>query len=115
MTNKKASKLSQEQKEEIKAIVTGKDEGVYETLEIVPVVTKGEARFNAIVEALKNGKQYLMKVGYSRNSVYVLLKKLKEKGINAIFGKTQTGVTSENKPVYQFVIMPTKTPEPKKD
>lgn len=99
MTNKKTTKLSEEQKEEI-----GINQGVYDVVEIIPQTTKSEQTFNEIVEALKNGKYYVMRLGFSRNSVYNLIKKLKENAqIEACFGETKTG-EKDGKAIMQFAI-----------
>lgn len=96
--------------------VLGKNQGVYDNLEIIPQTTKSEQKFEEIVTALNKGKQFLMREGYTRNSVYVLIKKLREEAkIEACFGLTQTGVypkgTLNNKksdisgsPILQYVL-----------
>jgi hypothetical protein len=108
-------------------IVIGKPQGVYENLVIVPQTTKSEQKFDEIVQALKDGKQFLMREGYTRNSVYVLLKKLDEEAkVKASFGVTQTGVypkgTMDSKkkdisgqPINQYVLFPMKKEEAKKE
>ena len=87
MTNKKAVKISEEIKTEIKGII----QGAYDTIEIVQPTTKREQTFKEIVDALKAGKYFVMREGYTRNSIYVLLRNLKEKAsLNVTFGETQT-------------------------
>lgn len=103
MTNKKTTKLSEEQKEEIKEIV-GMNQGAYDVVEIIPQTTQSEQTFNEIVKALKNGKYYVMRLGFSRNSVYNLIKKLRENAqIEACFGETKTG-EKDGKAIMQFAI-----------
>ena len=80
--------------------IVGIAQGSYDDIELIPVITKREETFNEIVEALKNGKFYVMREGYTKNSVYVTIKKLREKAdINVSFVKTKT---AEN--LTQFVL-----------
>jgi hypothetical protein len=107
--------------------VLGKNQGVYDNLEIIPQTSKSEQKFEEIVKALNEGKQFLMREGYTRNSVYVLLKKLKEEAkIEACFGLTQTGVYPKGsmdskkkdisgQPILQYVLFRQKKEESKKD
>lgn len=55
--------------------------GAYDENELVilPSISKREQEFNAMIEALKNGKYFVLKAGYTKNSVYILLNKIKEK------------------------------------
>jgi hypothetical protein len=79
--------------------VVGLPQGTYDTVEILPETTKSEQTMNEIVAALEAGKYFVMREGYTRNSVYILLKKLREKhGIEAVFATTQ------NNNVKQFVL-----------
>lgn len=82
-------------------------QGAYDNVELVPQTTKRERNFEEIVNALKAGKFFVLREKYSRNSVYVLLRNLKEKAnIKACFGVTQT--EKDGKTVKQFVIFLTK-------
>lgn len=75
MTNKKGTQLSEEQKTEIKGIVTG----FYDTVEIVPKVSKGDERITEIANSLLNGKYYVFADGTAQQNVYNTLKRLKVK------------------------------------
>jgi len=102
MTNSKATKLSQETKTEIKEIV-GLKQGVYDAIEIIPNTTKRAEDFNEMVSALKAGKFFVLREGYTRNSVYVTLKRLEDKAqVKASFGQTKTVV--DGKEVKQYVL-----------
>lgn len=98
MPNKK-NPISEESKEEIKGFV----QGAYDNVELIPQESKKEKSYNEIVEALKADKFYVMREKFTRNSVYVLLKKLKETSqLEASFGVTvKDGIK-------QFVLFPKK-------
>jgi len=84
----------------IETEIVGIAQGSYDDIELIPVITKREEFFNEMVEALKNGKFYVMREGYTKNSVYVTIKKLKEKAnIKVSYAKTRT---AEN--LTQFVL-----------
>jgi hypothetical protein len=90
------------QKTETKEVV-GLTQGAYDSIELVPTVTKTEAVFNEMVEALNKGKFYVMRVGYTKNSVYTTIHKLEEKAnIKASYAQTKTVV--DGKEVSQFVL-----------
>lgn len=87
----------------------GIKQGIYDKVELIPQTTKAKETFNEIVTALKDGKYYIMRLGFSRNSVYNLLKKLKEESqIEACFGQTKTATTKDGKDILQYVIFPKK-------
>lgn len=92
------------EKTEIKPL--GIVQGVYDIIEIVPFTTKRERYYDEIVSALKAGKFFVMREGYNRNGIYLLLRKLKEKSnVNAVFGQTQTGTNPETKkPILQYAL-----------
>ena len=84
----------------IETEIVGIAQGSYDDIELIPNTTKREETFNEIVEALTNGKFYVMREGYTKNSVYITIKKLREKAnINVSFAKTRT---AEN--LTQFVL-----------
>lgn len=67
-------------------------EGINDNIVIVPRVTKRESKFNDIVDAVKNNHKWVLPEKYSQNSVYVLLRKIREVAkINCDYGKTDTG------------------------
>lgn len=81
----------------------GMKQGIYDSVVIVPQSTKREQFFDDIVKALKEGKFFVLREGYSRNGVYILLRKLKEKAnINAVFGITET--KTDDKTIKQFAL-----------
>lgn len=74
-------------------------EGAHDDVELKPMINKSEVKFNLIVDSIKAGKKWVLRAGYTQNSVYVLLKKLREKAnINATYGVTV------NDGVEQYVI-----------
>ena len=77
----------------------GIKQGVYDSIVIVPQTTQREQTIEEITTALKDGKFFVMREGYTRNSVYTLIRNLKEKyNIAACFGVTETNG------VKQFVL-----------
>ena len=77
-------------KQETKEI--GLSVGAYEEseLEIIPSTTKREEYFNSMVASLREGKFFVLKAGYTPNSLYLLLRKIKEKTDLAVsYAKTK--------------------------
>lgn len=100
---------------EKKDIIEGLVEGEYTKLVIVPQVSKSVQNFDAIVSALHGGKQWVLKAGIAKNTVYTIVRKIKEKTDvkNVVFGVTKN--TIKGKSVEQFVLFvpkPTETVKP---
>lgn len=53
-------------------------------VEIEPRKTNKQVEYETIREAIKNGKVYMPQADISKNSIYVLLRKLKKDGVNAV-------------------------------
>lgn len=53
-------------------------------VEIEPRKTNKQVEYETIKEAIKNGKVYMPRTDISKNSIYVLLRKLKKDGIKAV-------------------------------
>ncbi len=99
MTNGKNQTLSKDQKDEIKGIV----QGAYSDIVLIPQTTKREQNFDEIVKVLSDGKYFVMRAGYSRNSVYTLIRKLKDTAkLDVAFGITESEVNG--KKVRQFAL-----------
>jgi hypothetical protein len=78
------------------------EEGFYKEIELVPQVSKQEAKFNDLVKHLNDGEKYVMKAGVSKNTLYTLIRKLSEKAnLSVVYGVSKTG---------QFVIYNTVIP-----
>lgn len=52
-------------------------------VEIEPRKTNKQVEYETIREAIKNGKVYMPRTDISKNSIYVLLRKLKKDDVNA--------------------------------
>ena len=52
-------------------------------VEIEPRKTNKQVEYETIREAIKNGKVYMPRADISKNSIYVLLRKLTKSGIKA--------------------------------
>lgn len=52
-------------------------------VEIEPRKTNKQVEYETIKEAIKNGKVYMPRADISKNSIYVLLRKLAKNGIKA--------------------------------
>jgi hypothetical protein len=52
-------------------------------VEIEPRKTNKQVEYETIREAIKNGKVYMPQTAISKNSIYVLLRKLKKDDVNA--------------------------------
>lgn len=52
-------------------------------VEIEPRKTNKQVEYETIREAIKNGKVYMPRAGISKNSIYVLLRKLSKNDIKA--------------------------------
>lgn len=81
--------------------IKGIKQGVYDTsnIELLPKESNRERKFKEVLEAIKAGKCFVLREGYTQNSVYVLMRKLKTAGFEVIWNKTK------NNGVVQFVIM----------
>lgn len=64
-------------------------EGIYENVEIVPELSKREMRLETIIKAVSENKFYVLPIGFSKNTLYLLLKTLKEKNVSVAYGKTK--------------------------
>lgn len=90
-------------KQKIEIEENGLAQGSYDNITIMPQTTKRERIFNEIVETLKANKFFVLRPKYSRNSVYVLCRNLKEKAqVDACFGITET--EKDGKKTRQFVL-----------
>jgi len=77
------------------------EKGIYENLEIIPSISKREEKFNEMIKALIEGKQFVFPVGYAKNSVYLTQKRIRDKtNIAVSFGQIQKTKDSPK----QFVI-----------
>lgn len=52
-------------------------------VEIEPRKTNKQVQYETIKEAIKNGKVYMPRADISKNSIYVLIRKLKKDDVNA--------------------------------
>jgi hypothetical protein len=52
-------------------------------VEIEPRKTNKQVEYETIMESIKNGKVYMPRADISKNSVYVLMRKLSKNGIKA--------------------------------
>ena len=56
-------------------------------VEIEPRKTSKQVEYETIREAIKSGKVYMPRADISKNSIYVLLRKLAKNGIKATWAK----------------------------
>lgn len=56
-------------------------------VEIEPRKTNKQVEYETIREAIKSGKVYMPRADISKNSIYVLLRKLAKNGIKATWAK----------------------------
>lgn len=54
-------------------------QGAYDNVELVPTLSKRELKFDEMVETIKGGKFFVLHAGTPQNSLYPMIRKLKEK------------------------------------
>jgi len=85
-------------------VVVGLTQGAYIDIELIPTISKYQTDFNEMVTHLKTGKFFVMRAGYTLNSLYQLMAKLRTKaGLQVCYSKTK------QKDVTQFVLFVKKT------